>query len=82
MCTGLPCRHAFCARYLLEQGADIFARDKTYRLALHLAAASGRHHVMKVLLDDSMKVTTDDGLVVLRNVRRHGISSNCRWASG
>lgn len=78
----LLCRHAFCAHYLIEQGADIYARDKSYRLALHHAAANGRGHVLKVLLDDSMRVATHDGHVALRNARRHGNSCNCRCARG
>ena len=74
----LVCRHAYCARYLIEQGADPFIQDRSHRMALHHAAANGRSAVLKVLLSDSLKIQTANGAVCLKDARRQSLESNCR----
>ena len=51
------CRHADCAQYLLEQGADAFAVDKAQRRsAIHYAVMSPQQNVLKMLVSDDAKI--------------------------
>ncbi len=73
-------RHAFCAKYLIEQGADPFKQDKSYRMALHHAAANGAVAVLKMMLSDSLKIQAPSGLVSLKDARKLNLVTNCRYA--
>ncbi len=67
--------------FLLDQGADVFAVDKSQRRsAIHYAVVNGHTDVLKLLLSDSAKVHTEDGQVPLRDVRIHDMSGQCRCA--
>ena len=75
----LHCRHGFAARYLIEQGADPFIQDRTYhRSAIHYAAAKGKADALRRLLDDSLRIHTDEGYVPLKAARIQDVSGNCR----
>jgi len=67
-------RHAFCAKYLIEQGADPFKQDKSHRMALHHAAANGAVAVLKMMLNDSLKIQAPSGLVSLKDARKLGLA--------
>ncbi|KAL0049662.1 hypothetical protein WJX82_007154 [Trebouxia sp. C0006] len=72
--------HGFAARYLIEQGADPFVQDRSqHRSAIHYAAAKGKAEPLKRLLDDSLRIHTEEGLVSLKNARVQDVSGNCRY---
>jgi 1,6-anhydro-N-acetylmuramate kinase len=74
-------RHAQCAAYLLEQGADPFAVDRIQRRStIHYAVAGSHSAVLRLLLSDAAVVHTDDGALPLRDVRVHDMSGQCRRA--
>ena len=74
------CRHADCAAYLLEQGADAFAVDKAHRRsAIHYAVLGPRPDALRMLVSDDAKIHTEDGRMPLRDVRVHDMSGQCRW---
>ena len=74
----LCCRHGFAARYLIEQGADPFVQDRLNRSAIHLAAMKGRTDSLRRLLDDNMRIHTQEGFVPLKMARIEDVSGNCR----
>jgi ankyrin repeat protein len=78
----ISCRHADCAAYLLEQGADAFAVDKAHRRsAIHYAVLGPQPDALRMLLSDDAKIHTEDGRMPLRDVRVHDMSGQCRWRS-
>ena len=73
------CRHGFAARFLIEQGADPFVQDKVqHRSAIHYAAAKGRVDSLRRLLDDQLRIHTEEGYISLKNARIQDVSGNCR----
>lgn len=78
--TQLLCRHGFAARYLIEQGADPFIQDRTFhRSAIHYAAAQGKADALRRLLDDNLRIHTEEGFVPLKAARIQDVSGNCRY---
>ena len=76
----VSCRHADCAAYLLEQGADAFAVDKAHRRsAIHYAVLGPRPDALRMLVSDDAKIHTEDSRMPLRDVRVHDMSGQCRW---
>ena len=74
------CRHGFAARYLIEQGADPFVQDRAqHRSAIHYAAAKGKADSLRRLLDDNLRIHTEEGFVALRDARIQDVSGNCRY---
>ena len=74
------CRHAFCAEYLIEQGADPFIQDRgQHRSAIHYAAAKGKAGALRKLLSDHLCIHTDEGFVPLKSARIQDVSGNCRY---
>lgn len=75
----LYCRHGFAARYLIEQGADPFLQDRAqHRSAIHYAAAKGKAESLRRLLDDNLRIHTEQGFVALKDARVQDVSGNCR----
>ena len=76
---GLLCSHGFAARFLIEQGADPFTQDKIHhRSAIHYAAAKGKADALRRLLDDNLRIHTDEGFLALKAARIQDVSGNCR----
>ncbi|KAL3130587.1 hypothetical protein ABBQ38_008392 [Trebouxia sp. C0009 RCD-2024] len=72
--------HGFAARYLIEQGADPFIQDKTFhRSAIHYAAARGKADALRRLLDDNLRIHTEEGFVPLKAARVQDVSGTCRY---
>ncbi len=49
-------------------------------MALHHAAANGAVAVLKMMLNDSLKIQAPSGLVSLKDARKLGLVTNCRYA--